>query len=61
MVDENEIPATYAVLIAAADMSVKYEGSFTGQGVFTINYQFFCIIMSIKEEEEYAPRTAHLG
>ena len=38
VVDENEISAMDAVLIATADMSVKYEGSFTGQSVFTINY-----------------------
>ncbi|MCD6577656.1 MAG: hypothetical protein J7K66_06570, partial [Anaerolineaceae bacterium] len=38
VVDESEIPITEASLIAAAGMGLKYEGSFAGQSVFTINY-----------------------
>ena len=38
VVDESEIPITDASLITAAGMGLKYEGSFSGQSVFTINY-----------------------
>lgn len=36
-IDENQIPETDVVLIAAADMTLKDEGSITCQGVFSIN------------------------
>jgi hypothetical protein len=38
VVDENEIPVADAVLISAAGMGLKHEGSFSGQSVFTIKY-----------------------
>jgi hypothetical protein len=38
VVDENEIPVTDEILINAADLGLKHEGSFTDQSVFTINY-----------------------
>jgi hypothetical protein len=38
VVDENEIPITGEILFATADMGLKYEGSFSGQSVFTIDY-----------------------
>jgi len=37
MVDENQIQVTGSVLITAADMGLNYEGSLTGQSVFSIN------------------------
>ena len=38
VVDENEIIVTDAVLFAAENLGLKYEGSFTGQSVFIIDY-----------------------
>ena len=38
VVEENEIPITNAILVGAEDMGLKYEGSFTGQSVFTLDY-----------------------
>jgi len=38
VVDESEIQITDAALIITANFGLKYEGSFTGQSVFIINY-----------------------
>ncbi len=38
VVDESEIQITDAALITTANFGLKYEGSFTGQSVFIINY-----------------------
>ena len=38
VIDENEIPITEAILAAAVESGLKYQGSFSGQSVFTIEY-----------------------
>jgi len=38
VVDESEIPITDAAIIAAVNLGLKYEGSFTDQSVFVIDY-----------------------
>jgi len=38
VVDEDEIQVTNTILVVAEDLGLKYEGSFTGQSVFTLDY-----------------------
>ncbi len=38
VIDENEITDTDAILIAAEDIGLKYEGSFSGQSMSVIEY-----------------------
>ena len=38
VIDEYEIPITEAILATAVESGLKYQGSFSGQSVFTIEY-----------------------